>query len=106
MDAEDTYWSLMELRIELMRGTEGTSLRFRDQLRQILMDMRLYQEPTESILRMVTRLLERTEADNRRIFLDNVERVAFDTRLSPEHSDAFIAFLKGTQKLSERENRS
>lgn len=100
MDPEDTYWTLMELRMELMRGTDGTSLRFREQLRQILMDMRLYQEPTESILRMVSRLLERTEASNRRIFMDNVERVAFDTRLAPEHSDAFIAFLKGIRKLS------
>jgi len=100
MDAEDTYWTQMELRMELMRGAEGTSLRFRDQLRQILMDMRLYQEPTESILRMVARLLERTETTNRLLFLDNVERVAFDTRLAPEHSEAFIEFLKYLQKLS------
>lgn len=102
MDAEDTYWTRMELRMELMRGAEGTTLRFRDQLRQILMDMRLYQEPTESILRMVARLLERTETNNRLLFLENVERVAFDTRLSPEHSEAFIEFLKQVQKLSKR----
>jgi hypothetical protein len=101
MESEDTYWTLMELRLELMRGSEGASLRFREQLRQILMDMRLYQEPTESILRMVSRLLERTDAANRRLFLDHVERVAFDTRLAPEHSDAFIAFLKAVQKLSD-----
>lgn len=90
----------MELRLELMQGLESCSLRFQEQLRQILLDMRLYREPADSILHMVMRVLERTEAQNCRFFLSNAERVAFDPRLAPEHSKAFVHFLKRMQRLS------
>lgn len=101
MKAEDNYWSDMELRLELMQGLDACSLRFQEQLRQILLDMRLYREPTDSILRMVIRLMERTNTENRQIFLNNAERVAFDPRLAPEHSEAFVHFLTRMQQLSQ-----
>jgi len=90
----------LELRVQLLQGLGPCSSRFQKQLRQILLDMRLHRESTESILQMVSRLLEKSEVKDCQIFLSNVEKVAFDPRLAPQHSEAFVYFLKRAQKLT------
>ncbi|MFP4088788.1 MAG: hypothetical protein ACLFUB_08190 [Cyclobacteriaceae bacterium] len=97
MQYNQDYWSDLELRIELLGQLEGCSLHFKDRLRQILMDMRLYQESWEALLSMVSRLMQRADFESQVIFLANVERVAFDTRLAPQYTTPLVTFLKEQQ---------
>jgi hypothetical protein len=90
----EPYWNNIELRMELLKGLQQASPRFQEQLKQILLDMRLHMESPDSLLRMIGRLMEKTDQQSCQLFLRNVERVAFDIRLSTDYHDAFLSFLK------------
>lgn len=105
MESDQSYWTDTELRLELLKGLEATPLSFRQRLLQILLDMRLHHESTESILRMVARLVDKADEKSYQLFLENTQRVAFDTRLAPHHSDAFIHFLRRIQQLKQTEGK-
>jgi hypothetical protein len=58
------------------------------------MDMRLYHESLETLLSMISRLMPQADQPSKMIFLENVERIAFDIRLAPQYTTPLIAFLK------------
>lgn len=93
-----SYWTNFEIRLELLRQLEGTSLVFQEKLKQIFLDMRLQHESLDSLLKMASRVVENTDALSRQRFIDNVERVTFDPQLSPESSSPLIDFLRRLQR--------
>jgi hypothetical protein len=95
---EEQYWTDFEVRLELLRDLENTSLLFQEKLRQILLDMRLQHETLESLLKMIFRVLENTDSKSMQLFISNVERVTFDTHLSPINSKPLVSFLKRLQR--------
>ncbi|WPP51279.1 hypothetical protein [Catalinimonas niigatensis] len=92
------YWTDVEIRLELMRYLDHASLHFQEKLKQILLDMRLQHESLDSLLKIVFSLLENTDSRSIQIFICNVERVAFDTNLSPKSSEPLISFLNRLQR--------
>lgn len=94
---QEQYWTDVEIRLELMRYLDHASLHFQEKLKQILLDMRLQHESLDSLLKMVFRLLQNTDSRSTQIFICNVERVTFDTHLSPNSSAPLISFLNRLQ---------
>ncbi|MEK6481569.1 hypothetical protein WJR50_28760 [Catalinimonas sp. 4WD22] len=93
-----SYWTNFEIKLELLRQLDGTSLVFQEKLKQIFLDMRLQNEALESLLKMASRIVESTDAKSRQVFIDNVERVTFDPQLSPISSPPLIDFLRELQR--------
>lgn len=92
------FWTTVEIRLELMKHLDQATPHFQERLKQILLDMRLQHESLDSLLKMIFNLLEHSDAQSLDLFVTNVERVAFDPRLSPTDSDPLISFLKRIQR--------
>jgi hypothetical protein len=92
-----SYWTDVELKLELSKNGDSNKDGFLRRLDQLLFDMRLKNESVLSLLKMIEMAAPSRETKGKSRFVENLERITFDTRLDPEYSDEFIRVLKKLQ---------
>lgn len=103
--SEQAYWTNFEVKLELLRHIENTSLVFQEKTKQIIFDMRLQYETLESLLKIIFHIVKNADIKSRQIFINNVERVTFDPRLSSQMSSHLIEFLRKAQRIKLSDTR-